>query len=99
MLLRAATRLHRRQQRLDHCPLLITGVRRIPLRSVLHPGQSGSSLRHGHADTPTLLKHSLSALAVLVHDALPARAAQAVAWLATEAGVPPNAVRSALDEL
>ena len=41
----------------------------------------------------------LSALAVLVHDALPARAAQDVAWLANEAGVPPNAVRAALDEL
>jgi DNA processing protein len=41
----------------------------------------------------------LSALAVLVHDALPARAAQDVAWLADEAGVPPNAVRAALDEL
>ncbi len=41
----------------------------------------------------------LSALAVLVHDALPRRAAQCVAWLATEAGVPPNAVRAALDEL
>jgi DNA processing protein len=41
----------------------------------------------------------LSALAALVHDALPPRAAQEVAWLATEAGVPPNAVRAALDEL
>ncbi|HEX3260973.1 MAG TPA: DNA-processing protein DprA [Pseudonocardia sp.] len=49
-----------------------------------------------HGSRPT---DGLSALAVLVHDALPARAAQAVAWLATEAGVPPNAVRSALDEL
>jgi DNA processing protein len=41
----------------------------------------------------------LSALAALVHDALPPRAAQDVAWLANEAGVPPNAVRAALDEL
>jgi DNA processing protein len=41
----------------------------------------------------------LSALATLVHDALPARAAHGVAWLATEAGVPPAAVRAALDEL
>jgi DNA processing protein len=41
----------------------------------------------------------LSALATLVHGALPARAAHGVAWLATEAGVPPNAVRAALDEL
>lgn len=41
----------------------------------------------------------LSALATLVNDALPSRAAQEVAWLATEAGVPPNAVRAALDEL
>ena len=41
----------------------------------------------------------LSALAVLVHDALPARAAQDIAWLVNEAGVPPNAVRAALDEL
>jgi DNA processing protein len=41
----------------------------------------------------------LSALATLVHDALPARAAHGVKWLATEAGVPPNAVRAALDEL
>ena len=41
----------------------------------------------------------LSALAALVHDALPARAAHGVAWLAAEAGVPPNAVRAALDEL
>ena len=41
----------------------------------------------------------LSALAALVHDALPPRAAQGVAWLANEAGVPPNAVRAALDEL
>jgi DNA processing protein len=41
----------------------------------------------------------LSALAALVHDALPARAAQGVAWLATEAGVPANAVRAALEEL
>jgi len=49
-----------------------------------------------HGSRPT---DGLSALAVLVHDALPARAAQAVGWLATEAGVPPNAVRSALDEL
>jgi len=49
-----------------------------------------------HGTRPT---DGLSALAVLVHDALPARAAQGVAWLATEAGVPPNAVRSALDEL
>ena len=42
---------------------------------------------------------ALSALATLVHDALPVRAAHGVAWLATEAGVPPNAVRAALDEL
>jgi len=49
-----------------------------------------------HGSRPT---DGLSALAVLVHDALPARAAQAVGWLATEAGVPPSAVRSALDEL
>ena len=41
----------------------------------------------------------LSALAAVVHDALPARAAHGVAWLAAEAGVPPNAVRAALDEL
>ena len=41
----------------------------------------------------------LSALAALVHDALPPRAAQDVAWLANEAGVPSNAVRAALDEL
>jgi len=41
----------------------------------------------------------LSALAAVVHDALPARAAHGVAWLAAEAGVPPNAVRVALDEL
>ena len=32
-------------------------------------------------------------------DPLPPRAAQDVAWLANEAGVPPNAVRAALDEL
>jgi len=49
-----------------------------------------------HGSRPT---DGLSALAVLVHDALPARAAQTVGWLATEAGVPPSAVRSALDEL
>jgi DNA processing protein len=49
-----------------------------------------------HGSRPT---DGLSPLAVLVHDALPARAAQGVAWLATEAGVPPNAVRAALDEL
>ena len=49
-----------------------------------------------HGSRPT---DGLSALAVLVHDALPTRAAQTVGWLATEAGVPPSAVRSALDEL
>ena len=34
-------------------------------RPVLHPDQSGSSRRHGHADAPTLLKHSLRFLATL----------------------------------
>src|SRR5689334_22587749 len=37
MLLRAATRLDRRQQRFDDRPLLVSGVRRVSLRSILHP--------------------------------------------------------------
>jgi DNA processing protein len=41
----------------------------------------------------------LDPAAVLVHDALPTRAARGVAWLAMEAGLPPGAVRTALAEL
>jgi DNA processing protein len=41
----------------------------------------------------------LGPAAVLVHDALPTRAARGVAWLAMEAGLPPGAVRTALGEL
>jgi DNA processing protein len=41
----------------------------------------------------------LSPVAVLVHDALPVRAAREIGWLALEAGVQPGAVRAALVEL
>jgi DNA processing protein len=41
----------------------------------------------------------LSPTAARVHDALPARSARGVAWLAMEAGLPPAAVRTALVEL
>jgi DNA processing protein len=41
----------------------------------------------------------LSPIATLVHDALPARSARGVAWLAMEAGLPQDAVRTALVEL
>jgi DNA processing protein len=62
-------------------------------------GRLGLHLAEPAAVPGTRPTDGLSALAVLVHDALPARAAQDVAWLADEAGVPPNAVRAALDEL
>jgi DNA processing protein len=50
----------------------------------------------GSAARPT---DGLGPAAVLVYDALPARAARGVAWLAMEAGLPPGAVRTALAEL
>lgn len=50
----------------------------------------------GAAARPT---DGLGPAAVLVHDALPTRAARGVAWLAMEAGLPPEAVRTALVEL
>ncbi len=62
-------------------------------------GRIGQHLAEEPVAEGTRPTDGLSALAVLVHDALPPRAAQGVAWLATEAGVPPNAVRAALDEL
>ena len=56
------------------------------------------------ADDPsTVLRHGpptvSSAVAALVHDALPARGVRDARWLAREAGVPPDAVRAALTEL
>ncbi|MDT7578609.1 MAG: processing protein [Pseudonocardiales bacterium] len=53
-------------------------------------GSSGSGVR------PT---DGLSPVATLVHDALPARSARGVPWLAMEAGLPQAAVRTALVEL
>ncbi|MDT7553054.1 MAG: processing protein, partial [Pseudonocardiales bacterium] len=53
-------------------------------------GSSGSGVR------PT---DGLSPVATLVHDALPARSARGVPWLAVEAGLPQAAVRTALVEL
>jgi DNA processing protein len=50
----------------------------------------------GAARRPT---DGLPAVAVLVHDALPTRAAREVGWLALEAGVEVGAVRAALVEL
>ncbi len=37
MFLRAASGLHRWQQRLDDRPVLVAGIRRVPLRPVVHP--------------------------------------------------------------
>ncbi len=62
-------------------------------------GRLGLHLAEEPANAGSRPTDGLSALATLVHDALPGRAAHGVAWLATEAGVPPNAVRAALDEL
>jgi DNA processing protein len=62
-------------------------------------GRLGLDLAEQPTGGGTRPTDGLSPLATLVHDALPPRAAQEVAWLATEAGVPPNAVREALDEL
>jgi hypothetical protein len=60
-------------------------------------GASACTSRSPHR--PRLPAHRrLSALAASSTTRCPPRAAQAVAWLATEAGVPPNAVRSALDD-
>jgi len=61
MLLRAATSLHRRQQRLDQRPLLIVGVRRVPRWSTCHPAtgdQSGAEITQTRR--PFFLKHGLT---------------------------------------
>jgi DNA processing protein len=75
--------------------VLVTRVEEV-LEEVGRIGQYLAEEPAGGGPRPT---DGLSALAALVHDALPARAAHGVAWLAAEAGVPPNAVRAALDEL
>jgi DNA processing protein len=59
-------------------------------------GADLSGLAPGVARRPT---DGLSAVALLVHDALPTRAVREVGWLALEAGVEVSAVRGALVDL
>jgi DNA processing protein len=62
-------------------------------------GRIGVHLAAEPVGAPARPTDGLSRTAALVHDALPTRAAKGVAWLATEAGLQPAAVRTALDEL
>lgn len=62
-------------------------------------GRIGVHLAAEPVGSPVRPTDGLGPAAVLVHDALPARAARGVAWLAMEAGLPPGAVRAALAEL
>jgi DNA processing protein len=62
-------------------------------------GRIGVHLAAEPVAAPARPTDGLSRAAALVHDALPTRAAKGVAWLATEAGLPPAATRTALDEL
>jgi hypothetical protein len=58
MLLRRASGLHLRQQRLDQSLLLVAGVRGYRLRRATRPELI--TRRVSHADTPILLKHALT---------------------------------------
>jgi DNA processing protein len=62
-------------------------------------GRIGVHLADAPAEAPARPTDGLGPVAVLVHDALPTRAARGVGWLAMEAGLPPGAVRTALGEL
>lgn len=74
--------------------LLVTGSEEV-LEAL---GPIGAQLA-GETAGPRRETDGLAPAAVLVHDALPARDARAVGWLAMEAGVPVGAVRVALVEL
>jgi DNA processing protein len=59
-------------------------------------GRIGVDLVDRHPSGPRRPTDDLDPVSVLVHDALPARAAREARWLAMEAGVPIGAVRAAL---
>jgi DNA processing protein len=62
-------------------------------------GRIGVHLAEEPTESALRPTDGLGPAAMLVHDALPTRAARGVAWLAMESGLPPGAVRAALAEL